>query len=73
MTIRKTNLQGHRLKAFTATLEQLETRLQQKITFVNDYAVIYKFPKMLTRRNLRQYKRWMKAVQELKDIEQKHL
>lgn len=73
MAIRKTNLQKHRLNAFTVTLEQLETRLEQKIKFVTDYSEVYKLPKMLTRRNLRQYKRWLQAAKELKEIEQKHL
>ena len=73
MRTQKTHLQKHRIKAFTATLEQLETRLHQKLGFYDQYSELYHFPKMLTRRNLRKYKRWLKATKALRDIDEKHI
>lgn len=70
---RKTHLQSHRLKAFTATLNHLEERIIKRMEFINGYSDVYQFPVSLTKRSLRKYRRWLKAAQELKDLEKKHL
>lgn len=68
MQKRKLHLQRHRLRAFAATLEQVECRLERDIKFLTDFAEIYKFPKRITRRNLKQYKKMMEAAKLLKAI-----
>lgn len=69
MQRRKTHLQKHRLKAFTSTLEQVSTRIDQKIKFLEDYAEVYKMPVMLTRKNLQQLRNWQRAADTLKSIQ----
>jgi len=59
-------LQKHRIKAFNATLEQVENNLQRKILFIEHYAAVYNFPAAIARENLRQYKRQLKAIDKLK-------
>lgn len=65
----KTNIQAHRVKAFIKTLEQLEICITQKIKYITDYASVFKFPIILTAKNLRKLKKWQRACRELKDIE----
>lgn len=64
----KNTLYTHRMKAFSVTLTALEMQLQTKIRYVEAFAEVYQFPKNLTKQNLRKYKRWLKAAQQLKDI-----
>jgi len=61
-------LQKHRIKAFNATLEQVENNLQRKILFIEHYAAVYNFPARVARDNLREYRRQLKAAQALKNF-----
>lgn len=61
-------LQRHRKAAFLKTLDVLESSLESKIKFITFYNDVYKFPAAIARTNLRNYKRQLKAVQQLKDI-----
>ena len=73
MQQRKLHLQKHRMRAFNATLSQLEARLIQQIKWVTEMSEVYHYPKSISRRNVRNYKRWLKATEQLKQIEQKDL
>jgi hypothetical protein len=61
-------LQKHRIKAFNATLDKIETDLQRKILFIEHFAEVYKFPLSVARNNLRQYRRQLKAARALKNF-----
>lgn len=69
----KIHLQKHRLKAFSKTLELVECSLQQRIDFITDYNEIYKFPAVLTKKNLRHYRRMLKATKELRNLQRNDL
>lgn len=71
--MKKQNLQRHRIRAFHVTLGEIGARVENRIRFINDYAVVYKFPKRLTAQNLKKLRRWAKATQNLKDLEHSHL
>lgn len=73
MQRKKTFIQKHRLKAFTATLEQVEKALIKSLEFSTNYAEVYHFPKAITRNNTRRLKKWIKAAQQLKDLELKNI
>ena len=67
------NLQRHRIAAFTKTLVAIETHLERKIQFINDVADLYRFNRHLTRQQLKRCRRWLGAVQTLKDMEHRSL
>lgn len=71
--MQKAHLQKHRIAAFTKTLILIDLRLQRNIKFLEDYAAVYRFPKMLTRRNLKQLQEWQKAAKLLQSLEPKNL
>lgn len=64
--MRKQVLQKHQLAAFSKSLLAIETDLQQKIRFIENYADVYRFPLTIVKRNLRSWRRQLKAVDELK-------
>lgn len=70
---RKTHLQRHRLRAFSNTLSQVESALEAKIYFLDQYADHFKMPKMIMHENLRIYNRCLKAAKELKAIDKLNL
>jgi len=61
-------LQKHRIKAFNATLVQVEINLQRKISFIEHFAAVYNFPAAIARENLRTYRRQLKAIDKLKNF-----
>lgn len=67
-TMRKQTMQRHQKIAFLKTLDKIESDLQQRINFITDYDMVYKFPASIARTNLRHYKKKLKAIQQLKDI-----
>ncbi len=73
MQKRKTALQGHRMRAFAATLSVIESQLENRLNYLVAYREVYQLPKRLTQRNVRDYKRWIKSVKNLKDLERKHI
>ena len=62
------NLQAHRLKAFYATLLLIENKIESDKKFIKEYAAVYKFPKMKTRKNLKTMNQQIKAINIIKYI-----
>jgi len=73
MAQRKHHLQRHRIAAFSKTLTELENRLQNQIDFVTSYGSIYKMPPAIMKHNVKRYNRWLRSIQDLKDLEFKHI
>lgn len=68
----KINLQKHRIRAFHNTLGHLESYLQRRIKFIEDYQEVYNFPASIARNNIREYRRHLKAVQQLKTFKNEY-
>jgi hypothetical protein len=62
------NLQGHRLKAFYKTLLLIEDKIERDKKFIKEYADVYHFPKMKTRKNLKTMDQQIKAINIIKYI-----
>jgi hypothetical protein len=62
------NLQGHRLKAFYKTLLLIEDKIERDKKFIKEYADVYRFPKMKTRKNLKTMDQQIKAINIIKYI-----
>jgi hypothetical protein len=62
------NLQGHRLRAFYKTLLLIEQKIERDKKFIKEYAAVYKFPKMKTRKNLKTMDQQIKAINIIKYI-----
>ena len=62
------NLQAQRLKAFYKTLLLIEDKIERDKKFIKEYAAVYKFPKMKTRKNLKTMNQQIKAINIIKYI-----
>ena len=62
------NLQAHRLKAFYKTLLLIEDKIERDKKFIKEYADIYRFPKMKTRKNLKTIDQQIKAINIIKQL-----
>ena len=73
MQLRSERIQSHQLHHLLKTLQIVEDNLGRSIRFLTDYAQVYRFPKMITRRNLKELKKMKDAAESLKDLQLKHL
>ena len=62
------NLQAHRLRAFYKTLLLIEDKIERDKKFIKEYAAVYKFPKMKTRKNLKTMDQQIKAINIIKQL-----
>ncbi|OJW30092.1 MAG: hypothetical protein BGO54_00405 [Sphingobacteriales bacterium 46-32] len=61
--------QKHRIKALRANLDRLKVAAITKTTFVETYRDVYRFPKKLTDRNIRDYKQLIKAIEKIQSFD----
>jgi len=64
--MRKQVLQKHQVAAFNKTLYAIESDLVRRIRFIEEYNELYNFPAAIARENLREYRRQLKAINNLK-------
>jgi hypothetical protein len=66
--MRKQVLQKHQVAAFIKTMQAIEADLLRRINFIEEYNELYKFPAAIARENLREYRRQLKAINNLKSF-----
>lgn len=62
-------LQRHRLKAFNATLLQIEANVIQDRNFLLSYSDVFRFPKAIAKQNLKRYNELLHSMEKLKNYE----